>query len=229
MHRGLLGLGRRSGASLFMVLQAGLAALLSRLGGGEDIIGTVVAGRNEEEVEELVGLFVNTVVLRTDVSGDPSFGELIERVRRYALEAYGNQEVPFERVVEAVAPERTQARHPLFQVMLTLQNTPTASLTLPGLSKNVEVPDFKVAKFDLGFGLSERLSPNGDPLGIQGEVEYSCDLFDEMTVRSLASRFVHLLKEMVQAPETRVHHAKILSIEEQSYCWKVQCHLARDC
>ena len=89
LHRGLLGLARRSGASLFMVLQAGLAALLSRLGAGEDIpIGTVVAGRSEAELEELVGFFVNTLVLRTDLSGDPTFTELIERVRRFALEAY---------------------------------------------------------------------------------------------------------------------------------------------
>ena len=99
LHRGLLALARRSGASLFMVLQAGVAALLSRLGAGEDIpIGTVVAGRSEAELEELVGFFVNTLVLRTDVSGDPTFSELIERVRRFALEAYSHQEVPFERL-----------------------------------------------------------------------------------------------------------------------------------
>ena len=105
LHRGLLALARRSGASLFMVLQAGVAALLSRLGAGEDIpIGTVVAGRSEAELEELVGFFVNTLVLRTDVSGDPTFTELIERVRRFALEAYSHQEVPFERLVEAVQP-----------------------------------------------------------------------------------------------------------------------------
>jgi hypothetical protein len=121
LHRGLLGLARRSGSSLFMVLQAGVAGLLLRLGAGEDIpIGTVVAGRNEAEVEELVGFFVNTLVLRTDVSGDPTFTELIERVRHFALEAYSNQEVAFERLVEEVQPGRSQSRHPLFQVVLGL-------------------------------------------------------------------------------------------------------------
>jgi len=198
------------------VLQAGVAALLSRLGAGEDIpIGTVVAGRSEPELEELVGFFVNTLVLRTDLSGDPTFAELIERVRRFALEAYSHQEVPFERLVEAVQPARSQSRHPLVQVALTLQNTPTTSLNLPLLSTHVEVSDFNVAKFDLGFGLSELLGPTGNPLGMQGEVSYSIDLFDEATIRSLATRLVWMLKEMVQAPDTHLHCAKILSIEEQ--------------
>ncbi|HEY2235703.1 MAG TPA: condensation domain-containing protein, partial [Candidatus Angelobacter sp.] len=216
LHRGLLGLARRSGASLFMVLQAGVAALLSRLGAGEDIpIGTVVAGRSEAELEELVGFFVNTLVLRTDLSGDPTFTALIERVRRFALEAYSHQEVPFERLVEAVQPERSQSRHPLFQVALTLENTPNTHLNLPLLSTHVEVSESNVAKFDLGFGLSEFRSPAGDPLGIHGDISYNNDLFDEMTVRSLSTRLVRMLKEMVQAPDTRLHRAEILSIEEK--------------
>ena len=216
LHRGLLGLARRSGASLFMVLQAGVAGLLSRLGAGEDIpIGTAVAGRSEAELEELVGFFVNTLVLRTDLSGDPTFSELMERVRRFALEAYSHQEVPFERLVEAVQPERSQSRHPLFQVALTLQNTPAASLKLALLSTQLEVPEFNVAKFDLAFGFSEILSTAGDPLGIHGDISYSIDLFDEATIRSLATRLVWILKEMVQAPDTRLHRAKILSIEEK--------------
>ncbi|MBZ5494115.1 MAG: amino acid adenylation domain-containing protein [Acidobacteriia bacterium] len=174
-----------------------------------------MAGRSEAELEELVGFFVNTLVLRTDVSGDPTFSELIERVRRFALEAYSHQEVPFERLVEAVQPARSQSRHPLFQVALTLQNIRTASLNLPLLSTHVEVAEFNVAKFDLAFGLSELLGPTGDPLGIQGEVSYSIDLFDEATVRSLATRLVWILKEMVQAPGTCLHRAKILSVEEK--------------
>jgi nonribosomal peptide synthetase DhbF len=186
------------------------------MGGGEDIaIGTVVAGRNAAELEELVGLFVNTVVLRTDVSGDPRFSELIEQVRGKALEAYGNQEVPFERLVEELEPERTQARHPLFQVVLTIQNTPAASLKLPLLSARVEELASNVAKFDLAFGLRELVSPTGTLQGIQGEISYSADLFDETTIKSLATRFTRLLKEMVQSPEIRLHHVGILSIEEK--------------
>jgi amino acid adenylation domain-containing protein len=216
LHLGLRTLARRSGASLFMVLQAGVAGLLSRMGAGEDIpIGTVVAGRSEAELEELVGFFVNTLVLRTDLSGDPTFSELIERVRRFALEAYSHQEVPFERLVEAVQPARSQSRHPLFQVALTLQNTQATSLNLPLLSTHVEVSEFNVAKFDLGFGLTELLGAAGAPMGIQGEVTYSIDLFNEATVQSLATRLVWILKEMVQAPGMRLHCAKILSIEEK--------------
>ncbi len=174
-----------------------------------------MAGRSEAELEELVGFFVNTLVLRTDVAGDPTFTGLIERVRRFALEAYSHQEVPFERLVEAVQPARSQSRHPLFQVALTLQNTPTASLNLSLLSAHVEVAESNVAKFDLGFGLSEVRNPAGDPLGIQGDISYNNDLFDEITVRSLSTRFVRMLKEMVQAPDTRLHRATILSIEEK--------------
>jgi amino acid adenylation domain-containing protein len=216
LHRGLLALGRRSGASLFMVLQAGLGALLNRLGAGEDIpIGTVVAGRNEEELEEQIGFFVNTVVLRTDVSGDPSFAELVERVRGRALEAYQNQELPFERLVEELQPARTQGRHPLFQVMLTLQNTPLANLHLRQLITAVEIPETNIAKFDLTFGFREVVNSKGEPQGIEGEILYRKDLFDENTVSSLATRYVRLLKEMVCVPETRVHCAEILDPDEK--------------
>ena len=216
LHRGLLALSRRSGASLFMVLQAGVAALLTRLGAGEDIpIGTVVAGRSEAELEELVGFFVNTLVLRTDLSGDPTFTELVERVRRFALEAYSHQEVPFERLVEAVQPERSQSRHPLFQVVLVLQNAPEAKLELPGIRIAEQLLPETIAKFDLTFSVNEQVSETGEPQGLSGYIEYSADLFDGATVEELGARLVRLLRAAVEAPEARLHELEIVTAEER--------------
>jgi amino acid adenylation domain-containing protein/FkbM family methyltransferase len=171
LHGRLLELAQASGASLFMVLQAGLAALLSRLGAGEDIpIGSPVAGRSELALEDLVGLFINTLVLRTDVSGDPSFRELVARVRAFDLDAYAQQDVPFERIVEALQPARALARHPLFQVLLALQNAATPGLPLPGIAVTAEPIPGGVAKFDLTLNLSERIGSRGEPLGMEGGV-----------------------------------------------------------
>ena len=193
--------------------------MLSRLGAGEDIpIGTVVAGRSEAELEELVGFFVNTLVLRTDLSGDPTFTELIERVRRFALEAYSHQEVPFERLVEAVQPERSQSRHPLFQVVLVLQNAPEAKLELPGIRIAEQLLPETIAKFDLTFSVNEQVSGTGEPQGLRGYIEYSADVFDGATVEELGARLVRLLRAAVAAPEARLHELEIVTAEERHSC-----------
>ena len=216
LHGRLIELGRAGGASLFMVLQAGLAALLSRLSGGVDIpIGSPISGRGEADLEELVGFFVNTLVLRTDVSGDPSYSTLLERVRTFDLQAYDHQEVPFERVVEALQPARSLARHPLFQVMLVLQNAPAAELSFAGLHSRSESLNSDVAKFDLTLSLVEHRGPEGEPQGIEGRLIYSLDLFERETAEALAARLVRLLEQCVESPDLPLHRLEILSKSER--------------
>ncbi|GFN29832.1 amino acid adenylation domain-containing protein [Paenibacillus xylaniclasticus] len=216
LHDQLLQLSRAGRASLFMVLQAGLAALFTRLGAGTDIpIGSPIAGRSDDALEQLVGLFINTLVIRTDTSGDPAFSELLDRVRHTNLAAYENQDVPFERLVEVLNPVRSRARHPLFQVMLVLQNMPEAKLELPGIESSLQLSTVGAAKFDLTFELVERRSRDGLPDGIVGMVEYSKDLFKESTVRSLAERFVRLLAAAASRPDLPIGRLNILSEEER--------------
>ncbi|MGI5392237.1 amino acid adenylation domain-containing protein [Streptomyces sp. CA-251251] len=215
LHAAARSLAAERNVTVFMVVQAALAALLSRMGAGTDIpLGTPVAGRTDSAVEDLVGFFVNTLVLRTDVSGNPRFRDLLDRVRRTDLEAFAHQDVPFERLVEVLNPERALARHPLFQTALSW-NTTAVALDLPGLAADGQPVDAGTAKFDLNFGLAEHRSPDGEPAGIRGRIEYSLDLFDRETVTGLADRLVRLLAAAVAAPDRRVGEFEILSAAER--------------
>jgi amino acid adenylation domain-containing protein/non-ribosomal peptide synthase protein (TIGR01720 family) len=216
LHRRLAQLAHESGASLFMIFQAALAALLSRTGAGEDIpIGTAIAGRGDRALEDQVGFFVNTLVLRTDVSGDPSFRQLVARVRAFDLDAYSHQEFPFERLVEALQPSRSLARQPLFQVMLVLHNAPRAELPLPDLSVSLEPLAATAAKFDLTLNLLENSSSSGEPLGIVGGLEYSLDLFEQASAEMLVTRLIRLLEHAVQSPDVPLHRLDVLAPDER--------------
>ena len=216
LHGGLLELARGGQASLFMVLQAGLAALLSRLGAGDDIaIGSPIAGRTDAALDDLVGFFVNTLVLRTDTSGHPSFRALLARVRTDNLAAYSHQDVPFERLVEVLNPARSLSRHPLFQVMLAFQNNAPVALELDGVSARYEAVSTSSAKFDLALSLLETRTADGAPGGLAGTLEYASDLFDRSSVAALAERLTRLLAAAVAAPDGSIGSLEMLAAAER--------------
>ncbi|MFB7631342.1 amino acid adenylation domain-containing protein, partial [Streptomyces sp. NPDC056149] len=216
-HRGLVELARSCGCTLFMVVQAAVSVLLSRHGAGDDVpLGTAVAGRTDEALDDLVGFFVNTLVLRTDLSGAPSFRELLDRVRDFALAAFAHQDVPFERLVEALNPVRSQDRHPLFQVMLVLQNQAAADIDLPGVVVTGQPVHTGVSKFDLTFSLTEKRDEAGGVAGIEGHLEFSTELFERDTVQALADRLSRLLVAVVVDPDQRVHDVELFTDEERS-------------
>ncbi|MFD5258774.1 amino acid adenylation domain-containing protein, partial [Streptomyces bobili] len=216
VHARLGELTRGRGASVFMAVQAALAVLLTRMGAGTDIpIGTPVAGRTDEALDDLIGFFVNNLVLRTDTSGDPSFVELLERVRERDLEAFAHQDVPFERLVEVINPERSMSRHPLFQVMLSFQNNAQPVVDLPGLDVAHEPVHDVAARFDLTFAVGERHTANGHPDGLTGRIEYRTDLFDQQTVEALGARLTRVLEAVVTDPDAPVSSIDVLSPGER--------------
>ncbi|MFI5956136.1 amino acid adenylation domain-containing protein [Cryptosporangium sp. NPDC051539] len=189
-------LAQQTGTSLFMVGQAAVAALLHRLGAGTDIpLGAPIAGRTDEQLTDLIGFFVNTLVLRTDVSGDPSFGDLLGRVRAADLAAFAAQDVPFEAVVRAVNPERSGVDNPLFNVMVVYRNRSDAVLEMPGLTVTPEPQTTGTARFDLVFAFLE-----GDDGGLRLLLEYRADRFDAETVSALAARLTRLLAAAAADP-----------------------------
>jgi amino acid adenylation domain-containing protein/non-ribosomal peptide synthase protein (TIGR01720 family) len=206
----LSGLARRQALTPFMVLAAAFQALLhhytcrTRL-----LVGTPVAGRNRSEIESLIGLFVNTLVLPADLAGNPAFGELMGRTRQATLGAYEHQELPFERLVEALAPARDLGRMPLVQVVLVLQNAPRAAIELPGLTLQPLPDQGGTTKFDLTLTLAE------DGSTLAGGIEYSTDLFDAATVGRWARHFVTLLGAAVADPELRLAELPLLGEAER--------------
>ncbi|HSC21728.1 MAG TPA: amino acid adenylation domain-containing protein, partial [Solirubrobacterales bacterium] len=193
---GLRGLARRCGATLFMALLGGFQSLLSRYAGQDDVrVGTPVAGRTGRETEELIGFFVNTLVLRLDLGGKPGFEQVLRRVREGALGAYAHQELPFERLVEALSPERSLAVAPLFQAMLALQRAPAAlSWAAAGLELAALEPAEGTAKLDLQLALTEHAG------GLTGALEYASDLFERTTVLRLGEHLRRLLGAAVAEP-----------------------------
>lgn len=211
LHRSLLALAREHNVTLFMVLQAALAVLLNRHGAGGDIpLGSPVAGRTDDALDDLVGFFVNTLVLRTDVSGDPSFSNLLRRVRDVDLSAYAHQDVPFEHLVRTLNPARSRASHPLFQVMLVLQNNSDVTFNIPGVEVDTELVPNGGSKFDLTVGFSEKSGPRGEPAGILAIFEYAADLFDRNTIEPIAERMVRILRSVVANPDVPVSQIQVL-------------------
>ena len=207
----LKALSRKEDTTLFMTLLAAFQTLLYRYTGQPDlVVGSPIANRNHAEVEQLIGFFVNTLVLRTDLSGNPRFTELLRRVREMTLAAYEHQDMPFERLVEELQPERDLGRSPLFQVMFILQNTPAAELELGGLSLSRMEVDNRTAKFDLT--LSMREEPGG---GLSGSFEYNTDLFDASSIRRLADHFEVILQAIVAEPQQRIEDLPLMTSLER--------------
>ena len=211
LSKSIKDLCRREGATLFMTLLAAFKILLHRYTGqSEIVVGSSIANRNRLETKELIGLFVNTLVMRIDLSGDPSFKELLEQVRKVTLEAYANQDLPFEMLVEELQPQRDLSRNPLFQVMFAFQNTPlVTALELPGLTISIPELERKTALFDLGMMMGER------DQRIWCALEYSTDLFEAPTIVRMLDHLQTLLQSIVDAPQSSISSLNLLSEVER--------------
>ncbi|MEV6135890.1 amino acid adenylation domain-containing protein [Nocardia sp. NPDC051990] len=216
-HTRLHALARANRASLFMVVHAALAVLLARLSGTDDIaVGTPIAGRGEPELDDLIGMFVNTLVFRTRVRPSDTFAAMLADVRERDLEAFAHADVPFERIVEALNPVRSLAHNPLFQVGLSFQNMAETTVELPGLSVATVDFELQLAKTDLHISLADRYTDDGAPAGMVADFGYATDLFDEPTVRGFADRFVRVLDAVLADPAVRVGEIELLDGAESA-------------
>jgi amino acid adenylation domain-containing protein len=205
----LSNLSRAEDATLYMTMLAAYQTLLFRYTGQEDIVvGSPIANRTRSDIEELIGFFVNTMVMRTDVSGNPTFRDLLHRVRDFSLGAYTNQDVPFEKLVEVLRPDRYLGRLPLFQVWFALQNAPRTSFRLPGLELTSMDAHTGTSKFDLGLFVADK------PEGLLCTVEYSTDLFDAATIQRLLAHYHVLLESIAANPEERIGQMPLLPQQE---------------
>jgi non-ribosomal peptide synthetase component F len=192
-----------------MTLLGGFQTLLWRYSGQEEIVvGADMANRNRREVERIIGFFVNMLVMRTSLAGDPTFLELLGRVREVALGAYAHQDLPFDKLVEELVGDRDLSYNPLFQVALVLQNTPMSALELPGLTISPFPIDTGTVPFDLVLSFSESST------GIEGTLSYSVDLFDRETIQRMVRHLQKLLESVVQDPEQRLSDLSLLDEEE---------------
>ncbi len=209
-HAQLIALGRQAGVTLFMTLLAAFQVLLARYVDQDDIaVGTPIANRTRAETEGLIGCFVNTLVLRADLAGNPTFRELLGRVREVCLQAYAHQDVPFEQVVDVLQPGRDLGRHPLFQVMFALQNAPRPVLALPGLAPRPLELAGTTTKFDLSISIADEMS------GLVMALEYRTDLFEAATIERMAGHFQTLLAGITADPDCRIAALPLLSAGER--------------
>ncbi|MFE4613663.1 amino acid adenylation domain-containing protein [Streptomyces niveus] len=216
VHAGLMRIARDSATTPFMAVQAALAVLLTRMGAGDDIpLGSTVAGRPEEALEDMVGYFVNTVVLRTDTSGNPSFRELLRRVRDSDLAAWDREDLPFDQTVAALNPDRYPGRHPLFQVSFAMEDADATALELPGLTAHFEPIATGTSKFDLTFVFTRCWNPDGTPGELLITVDYAIDLYASATARTAAERLARLLTEVIADPDVPIMRVELLSPQER--------------
>ena len=210
-------LSRQEGITLFMTTLAAFLVIVRRYTGQDDLcLGTAVANRRMRETEQLIGMIVNNLVLRTDLSGNPTFRELLGRVRKVSLEAFANEDLPFDKVVEVIKPIRNLSYNPLFQVMFSFHDSPRPDLTLPGLNITTNVAlSNKSTKFDLDVVLIPHSQLNGKDKGITLIWEYNADLFDAATIQQMVDQYQVLLKGIVDNPEQRVSELPILNQPQQ--------------
>ncbi|WP_067720863.1 non-ribosomal peptide synthetase [Nocardia yamanashiensis] len=216
-HAALTRLARDHQVSLFMVLHAVLAVLLSRLSGSADIaVGTPISGRGDARLHPLIGMFAGTLVLRTPVDTGRSFTDLLAAVREIDLDAFANADIPFERLVEILAPARSTAHHPLFQVMLSVHDTPPQPPALDGVAVSIQPIAVESAKFDLQFTCTETHSAQGDPDGLELDLTFATDIFDRATAELLTTRFTTLLAGLSGRPHAPVGDAELLTVAERA-------------